>query len=373
MSTVKGRQLRKDTKEELKIIERSLKRTTSPDCNYEISDKTTKKFLRVKQDCSLMERIVLQAEMNEYKEDFFEREDSKGWPGAIERRVFTPDDDARRFFNQFMFTLFGKKKSPREIISKALDKIDKIKRKINKRFSEISHREEFFFDKLTAQLLQQYKANLKPYEYKVLELLFDFQDNLRLFNWNVVDKDAQIEYLFRVVQLLQIKQNLLEVLEENVYATLPDALVGKPGDAVAVHPAIFELLYIINRLHAIRRKIASIEGKMFGPEIGLSDKTASKKLTPGQESLFRKYLDQLHKLNLLSHRFKEMSQDPDFSTSDPESSQVITKLKQHIEGLLKQRIPAQDVKVDEQYKNELALVKFIVQKTFRIHNQGIMA
>nr|MDO8118433.1 ABC transporter ATP-binding protein [Candidatus Sigynarchaeota archaeon] len=361
MSAVKGRQLRKDIKEELKIIERSLKRTTSPDCPYEISDITTKKFLRVKQDCSLIERIVLQAEMNEYKEGFFKQQTKTSGSELIEQRVIFPGDDARRFFNQFMFTLFGKKKAPKEIITKAIDKIDKIKRKINKGFSEISHREEFFFDKLTAQILQQYKKNLKPYEYKALELLFDFQDNLRLFNWNVVDKDAQIEYLFRVVQLLQIKQNLLNTPEESVHATLPAIVKMKPGIQADVHPAIFELLYIIDRLHAIRGKIKSIETQMFGQDTGLTEKTTSKKLTTAQETLFRKYLGQLHKLNSLIHRFKEMGQDPDFITNDDTINQDIKNLKQKVEVLIKQHVPEKDVKVDEQYKNELVIVNFVVK------------
>jgi ATP-binding cassette subfamily B multidrug efflux pump len=365
MSNGQGRQLRKDTKEELKIIERSLKRTTSPDCPYEISDGTTKKFLRVKQQCSLVERVMLQAEMNEYREEFFSRDAVHGWPGAIERRVFTPEDDSRRFFNQFIFKLFARKHDPREVVTKAIDKIEKIKNKINKRFSEVSHREEFYFDKLSAQILQQYKTSLKPYEYKALELLFDFQDNLRLFNWNVVDKDAQLEYLFRVVQLLQIKQNLLDIPADKVHFAIPASHQGLPGAGGNEHPAVFELLYIIERLHAIRGKIGSIERKLFGlndkTEIGLSDKTTGKKLTPEQEGLFRRYLDQIHKLNTLSHRFEDMGDDPDFSTDDPETSQLVADLKRHVELLLKQRIPEQDVKLDEQYQKELVLVNFIVK------------
>ncbi|NMC07392.1 MAG: ABC transporter ATP-binding protein [Candidatus Lokiarchaeota archaeon] len=354
MSTVKGRQLRKDTREELKIIERSLKRTTSPDCPYEISDSTTKKFLRVKQDCNLVERIVLQAEMNEYKEEFFQRDAITGWPGAIERRIFEPENEARRFFNQFMFRLFAKKYDSRKVVAKSIEKIEKKKKKINKSFSEVSHREEFFFDKLTAQILQQYKTSLKPYEYKALELLFDFQDNLRLFNWNVVDKDAQLEYLFRVVQLLQIKQNLLEIPEDKV-------LIAGEAAANSTHPAVFELLYLIDRLHAIRGKLASIERKLFSAEIGLTDKSTAKKLTPEQEKLFKIYLDQLHKLNTITRRFKDMDEEPEFSTNDEETKQLVMQLKQNVEGLIKQRVPGQDVQIDEHYKKELVLVSFIVK------------
>ncbi len=356
-----GRQLRKDTKEELKIIERSLKRTTSPDCPYEISDATTKKFLRVRQDCNPVERIVLQAEMNEYREEFFHRDAISGWPGAVERRVFTPDDDARRFFNQFMFKLFAKKHDPRQVVAKAIGKIDKIKKKISKRFSEISHREEFYFDKLTAQILQQYKKSLRPYEYKALELLFDFQDNLRLFNWNVVDKDAQLEYLFRVVQLLQIKDNLLATPEEEARFTLPASRPGTYKIDGSEHPAVFELLYIIDRLHAIRGKISSIERKMFGPVAGLNEKTTGKKLTPELEGLLRRYLDQLHKLNTLAQRFKDACDDPDFITDDPITKDLVEDLKRHVEKLLKQRVPGQDVDLDEKYKHELVLVNFVVK------------
>ncbi|MBN2149895.1 MAG: ABC transporter ATP-binding protein [Candidatus Lokiarchaeota archaeon] len=361
MSIGQSRQLRKDTKEELKIIERSLKRTTSPDCPYEISDSTTKKFLRVRQDCNLVERIVLQAEMNEYKEEFFHRDAVSGWPGAIERRIFTPDDDARRFFNQFMFKLFASKREPRKVVGKAIEKIDKIKRKIKKRFSEISHREEFYFDKLTAQILQQYQKSLKPYEYKALELLFDFQDNLRLFNWNVVDKDAQLEYLFRVVQLLQIKDNLLATPEEKTRFHLPASRPGTGGDGGDEHPAVFELLYIIDRLHAIRGKIISIDRKMFGQGLGLNEKTTGKKLTPEQGVFLRKYLDQLHKLNTLAQRFKDATNDPDLATDDPATTGLVEELKQHVEGLLKQLVPGQEVDLDEKYRHELVLVNLVVK------------
>ncbi|MEX2683903.1 MAG: ABC transporter ATP-binding protein, partial [Candidatus Sigynarchaeota archaeon] len=361
MSIRRGRQLRKDTKEELKIIERSLKRTTSPDCPYEISDITTKKFLRVRELCNPIERIVLQAEINEYREEFFNRDSVGGWPGAIERRVFTPEDDARRFFNQFMFKLFAKKHEPRKVVAKAIDKIDKVKKKVNKRFSEISHREEFYFDKLTAQILQQYKKNLKPYEYKALELLFDLQDNLRLFNWNVVDKDAQLEYLFRVVQLLQIKQNLLTLPEQETRFIIPESPPSINGANGNLHPAVFELLYIIERLHAIRRKISSIESKIFHQGIELNEKTSSKKLTPEHEDLFKRYLDQLHTLNTIVYRFKDMEENPDFYTDDPVTKDLIENLKQHVEKLIKQLVPGQDVNLDDKYKHDLVLVSFIVK------------
>ena len=52
------KQLKKDTREELKIVQRSLKRTTSPDCPYEVSDKTAKRIIRVKERCNLVQRIV---------------------------------------------------------------------------------------------------------------------------------------------------------------------------------------------------------------------------------------------------------------------------------------------------------------------------
>jgi ATP-binding cassette, subfamily B, multidrug efflux pump len=120
-------------------------------------------------------------------------------------------------------------------------------------------------------------------------------------------------------------------------------------------------LYIIDRLHAIRGKIGSIERKLFSKEIGLSDKTTGKKLSVEQEGLFRRYLDQLHKLNTISHRFNDMRDDPDFSTNDTETSELIAGLKLHVEGLLQQRVPGQDVKLDEQYKKELVLVNFIVK------------
>nr|MDO8110888.1 hypothetical protein [Candidatus Sigynarchaeota archaeon] len=109
MSSRSTKQLKKDTKEELKIIERSLKRTTSPDCPYEVSDATAKRFVRIKQNCSLVERIVLEAEMNEYRDAFFDHVAVSEWPGAIEQRIFTPEDKARSIFNQFMFKLYVKK------------------------------------------------------------------------------------------------------------------------------------------------------------------------------------------------------------------------------------------------------------------------
>nr|MDO8117025.1 ABC transporter transmembrane domain-containing protein [Candidatus Sigynarchaeota archaeon] len=361
MSVGKARQLRKDTKEELKIIERSLKRTTSPDCPFEISDTTTKKFLRVRENCNLVERIVLQAEMNVYREEFFHHDAGGGWPGAIEQQVFTPEDGARRFFNQFMFKLFANKYNPRKVVAKAIDKIDKVKRKINKRFSEISHREEFYFDKLTSQILQQYKRNLKPYEFKALELLFDFQDNLRLFNWNVVDKDAQLEYLFRVVQLLQIKDNLLAIPEAETRFIFPLSRPGTRGTDGEAHPAVFELLYIIERLHVIRGKIGSIERKISDQGLELNKKATGKNLTLEQEALFRIYLDQLHKLNTIAYRFKDISDNPDFTTDDPISKDLIENLKQHVEKLLKQRVPGEEVNLDEKYKYELVLVNFIVK------------
>ncbi|HME54691.1 MAG TPA: ABC transporter transmembrane domain-containing protein [Candidatus Lokiarchaeia archaeon] len=359
---LKPKQLKKDTKEELKIIERSFKRTTSPDCPYEVSDGTSKKFLKIKEKCNLIERIVLEAEINDFQDGFFDHDVTRKWPGTIERQIFEPGNDARRIFNQILFKLYTKK-NPRVVVLKAIKKIEGLKKKVKKSFKEISARQEFYFDKITAQIVDQYKKSLKPYEFETLKLLFEFQDNLRLFNWNVVDKEAQIEFLFQIVQLLHVKQNLVEIPKAAIPDTIQYACKEISRSSGDLHPILFELLNIAETLRSLQISLKRLEQKLFTGENAhaLTKKGKAKKLLPEQEKLLTRYLKQLYKLNGTMRRYKELVTNQEFDESDERISKLDNELKQHIEHLIAQKLPKLDSQEETEYENEFFLVKFITK------------
>ena len=357
---LRSRQLKKDTKEEIKIFERSLKRTTSPGCSYEVNDGTAKRFLKIKEKCNLLERVVLEAEINEYQDAIFEHDVSKEWPGVIERQIFEPGNEARKVFNKILFNLYAKK-NPRLVVLKAVQKIEKLKGKVKKSFKEIAAREEFYFDKLTVQIVDSYKKNLKPYEFETLKLLFEFQDNLRLFNWNVVDKEAQVEFLFKIVQLLHVKQNLIDAPRTIIPASIETECVELSRSSNELHPMLFELLHVMDTLRSLQFKLKLLEQTLFTGENALDTKGNTKKLLPEQEKLLTSYLKQLFKLNVAIKTFKELTGNQEFNDTDGQTAKINTVLKQHIETLIQQKLPALDAKNTEQYENEFFLVKFITK------------
>nr|MDO8115138.1 ABC transporter ATP-binding protein [Candidatus Sigynarchaeota archaeon] len=219
-----------------------------------------------------------------------------------------------------------------------------------------------YFDKLSAQIVQQYKKNMKPFEFETLKLLFEFQDNLRLFNWNVVDKDAQLEFLFKTVQLLQIKQNLLDVAQPSIPETIMDKYKKLEGTGEETHPVVFELFYLIDRLGAIRTRMLSIEKKLFNGEVPLdTSKRFKKNLTTEQEALLATYLKQLFKLNSIIRRYKDMGENPDFTDPDEQYGELITDLKQHLDLLLAQKVVKDGSQLEKQFKHEFSIVKIITR------------
>jgi ATP-binding cassette subfamily B protein len=359
--------LKKDAREEIRILERSLKRTTSAGCAYEVSDSTSKKFLKIKEKCTLLERIVLEAEINKYKNAFFEHDASTEWPGTIEQQIFDPGTDERKIFNQILFKLYGKKE-PRVVVLDAIKKIEKLKRRVMKSFKEIAAREEFFFDKLTPQLVDQYKRSLKPYEFETLKLLFEFQDNLRLFNWNVVDKEAQVEFLFKIVQLLHVKQNLIEAPRALVSPDVEEECREIARSSGELHPALFKLLHVMETLRTLQFKLKSVEQQLFTGENAIDTTRKVKELLPSQNALLVQYLKQLLKLNVAIKSFKEIVENPDFKSANEDTAYLDARLKEQVEGLVAQKLPDLDsLRLDseqgQQYEREFFLVKFIT-KTF---------
>lgn len=357
---IPARQLKKDTKEELKIFERSLKRTTSPGCSYEVNDGTAKRFLKIKENCNLLERMVLEAEINEFQDTFFDHNASKEWPGIIEQQIFEPGDEARKIFNQILFKLYTKKNS-RVIVLKAIQKIEKLKHKVKKSFREIAAREEFYFDKLTVQIVDQYKKALKPYEFETLKLLFEFQDNLRLLNWNVVDKEAQVEFLFKIVQLLHVKQNLIEAPRVLIPASIEKDCDELSRSSSNLHPMLSELLHVMETLRTLQFKMKSLEQRLFTGKNAIDTRSKAKGLLPEQDSLLTQYLKQLFKLNGAIKSFKETVENPDFMDIDEKAANLNEQLKQQIEILITQKFPALDSQHGQQYENEFFLVKFITK------------
>ena len=356
----------KNVGEELKIIERSIKRTTTSGCNYEISEKTAKKFIRLRQKADIETRLIMQTEINKFKENVFDKDATKD-PMEVLVALFKPGDPSRELFNHFIFKMSSKPMD--KIFFKKLEKLEKRKKKLNQKFQELAFREEFFFEKLTQQIVYRYKKTIKPYEFEILNLIFDFQNDLRLFNWNVVDKDPQVEFLFNIFKMLQIKQNLLEKDEQsfqfNDKKDIPNFLISNDDDK---EPVLYELLYINSKLAMLKRRINRIEKQMFTGDFEKSFNLV-KKWDQEKIKLFTKYIKQIRNLNKIINHYNTIVINYSENKSKDDKDKFILKLKANIDERIKPIIINDKGKLDDVYRNEFYLVDFIIglfEKIFKL-------
>ncbi|MHA1700300.1 MAG: hypothetical protein ACTSWN_15765, partial [Promethearchaeota archaeon] len=251
---------------ELKIIQTHVKKHTSSDCPFDISENVAKKFLKIKQKSDIIMRLILEAQINEFREKIFDIDtlDEKS-SDVIKDRIFKTGDPNRELFNYFLFKMIKLDEDPRTTYKRKLAKLERLKKKVVKKFNELSFRKEFYFDKITAQLVEQYRENISPSEFEILRLIFEFQRDIHFFNWNVVDKDAQIEFLFKIFTLIQVKQNLLDTL------SAPDVSIDKEtfpelfrADIdTSIRSIVYKILYILEKVKFIRRKLKILEDSLF--------------------------------------------------------------------------------------------------------------
>ncbi|MHA1998514.1 MAG: ABC transporter transmembrane domain-containing protein, partial [Promethearchaeota archaeon] len=360
----------KSLKEELQIMESqgSLKRTTTPGCPYDVSEDTAKKFIRLKQGTDFMSRLILQAEMDILGDKFFGKTAKKVSTNKVDvfLKVFKPKDPSRELFNYFLFKVGEKKK---ETIDKAFfsryEKLEGKKEKLAGKFQEISFREEFYFEKITHQIVKRYKKTIKPYEYQVLNLIYNFQNELRLFNWNVVDKDVQVEFLFNIFKLLQIKQNLLERENLNILE-LPGGR-GAEGLESSVEnpdPHAYEILYIVERLNVVARKLKSLEKEIFNIGMDTVIKALKRRDTIKEGQLITRYMNLLYSLNDTINRFNNFKEKFKNDTENGIKSPIIISIIKNIEERIEPMFIHDKNSLDERYRNEFILVGFII-KLFR--------
>ncbi|MBD3185390.1 ATP-binding cassette domain-containing protein [Candidatus Bathyarchaeota archaeon] len=353
---------RKTLQDELKIIESSFKKTTTSGCSYEVSEKTAKKFIRLKQGTDMASRIILQSMMDTFQENFFDSRPSFTYFDII-NKTFKPSDNSRELFNYFIFKIASKKKPIHELFSEKYEKLLKKIDKLNKKFQEIAFREEFFFEKLTSQIVERYRKTMKPYEFLVLKMIFDFQNNLRLFNWNVVDKDVQVEFLYSIFTLLQVKQHLLDIdgfdiinipskegIDSGVFESSEDN----------IKPRLMEILYIMNSIDTIKRRISKVEATIFTQGIqDIIQKIGNKKNNLGEEKIITRYLELLFQLNKMINRFKQFRKE----NSD---SKIVEKLTRITREKIQPRKIEDKEQLDDIYKNEFYLVGFIIRQFKKI-------
>lgn len=339
---------KKDLQEELKVMERSLKRTTSINCDYEILEDVAKRFLKIRERCTVPERIAIQAVITERRDAFFEGE---GLGIDLKQHVLAPSEPSRSTFNQAMLSIFSKK-PPEATLAKVEKKLVKLRNRVKKDFQEIAFREEFYFEKITRQILSPYKKTMAPFEYETLLLVNDFQDRMRLFNWNVVDKDPQVEFLFQLFELLRVKRSVVNV---DMRARLADFLKAHEAalDRSSMNARLMNLLHVAMRLSATRSRIRQLEAVMFAkPE---------PRRRPRDDAVMRGYIKQLRVLGRLVERYQRIARERDADDMGGTTGPAVQALIDLVDHAI---TPADGNDVDsilKTFQNEARLVKFITR------------
>ncbi|MHA1793558.1 MAG: hypothetical protein ACTSVI_12990 [Promethearchaeota archaeon] len=304
-------------KQDIKLVERSLKRTTSPGCDYDLPESMAKKIIRLRHGTDLISRLILQAGVNEYKESYLEKDLLKpDFSETIKSRVLNPSSPIEKTFNDILFKIFTKK-SQAMIFNKKLRKLEKKKKQINKTFEEFSFREEFYFDKLTKHIVEQYEGKVKPSEYETLKLIFEFQKDLRFFNWNVVDKDPTIVFFFKIFQLLLIKKKVLNQNLEFQLDTYQDIINVNKDE---IKPMLFEALYYLDKIALIKRRLLKLEETLRNAiNKSHSNNIQKKKISKELDSIITKYIKQLYSLNALLTNLGDFSKKINGQKHDSEN------------------------------------------------------
>ncbi|MHA1849017.1 MAG: ABC transporter ATP-binding protein [Promethearchaeota archaeon] len=319
-------------KQDIKLVERSLKRTTSPGCDYDLPESMAKKIIRLRHGTDLISRLILQAGVNEYKESYLEKDLLKpDFSETIKSRVLNPSSPIEKTFNDILFKIFTKK-SQAMIFNKKLRKLEKKKKQINKTFEEFSFREEFYFDKLTKHIVEQYEGKVKPSEYETLKLIFEFQKDLRFFNWNVVDKDPTIVFFFKIFQLLLIKKKVLNQNLEFQLDTYQDIINVNKDE---IKPMLFEALYYLDKIALIKRRLLKLEETLRNAiNKSHSNNIQKKKISKELDSIITKYIKQLYSLNALLTNLGDFSKKINGQKHDSENKedlsltvQIVDKMK----------------------------------------------
>ncbi|MFX0101500.1 MAG: ABC transporter transmembrane domain-containing protein [Candidatus Hodarchaeota archaeon] len=347
---------------ELKAIEKSLKRTTSSDCPYDISEEVAKRFILLRQRADITTKIILQAEMDLLQEKFFDEIGQLDGFDVISE-IFKPEDPSRRIFNYFILSLVSKKNIEQNFLKK-FKKLEGRKESLRKRFQEISFREEFYFNKLTKQIVERYRKTLKPYEFRILNLIFDFQNDLRFFNWQIVNKDPQVEFLFNIFNLLQIKQNLLEndvQYFDDLQKVLSNANKFDGSSYSDFNGFLFELLYIANRVNILTRRIKGLEQELFKDGLQIVIKKLKKKDSMNETRLVTKYLREIQNLNTVINRFKKIKNIGLLEDINKKQKDISLNLINLIEQNIKPKEVTNKSQLKEEFKNEFHLVGFIIR------------
>ncbi|MHA1370049.1 MAG: hypothetical protein ACTSRA_10085, partial [Promethearchaeota archaeon] len=367
---------------ELKIIQTHVKKHTSSDCPFDISENVAKKFLKIKQKSDIIMRLILEAQINEFREKIFDIDtlDEKS-SDVIKDRIFKTGDPNRELFNYFLFKMIKLDEDPRTTYKRKLAKLERLKKKVVKKFNELSFRKEFYFDKITAQLVEQYRENISPSEFEILRLIFEFQRDIHFFNWNVVDKDAQIEFLFKIFTLIQVKQNLLDTL------SAPDVSIDKEtfpelfrADIdTSIRSIVYKILYILEKVKFIRRKLKILEDSLFSegvsnitkildPKNLLEDlKVRWKKAKRHEkEIILMRYIKQLNNLNKLLNLHGEVKREIESSRLSDENHELVKKLNALLERFIKPKLILEKERFVEEYQNEFYIIRFIIRRFRKI-------